>query len=275
MTLLRVEADLCPFAFRGQGEKSYEVAALKGHRDTFSRAINKDLLVADPAEFSERWQALVAAAKAAKGSGALGGVAAKEVDRLVYSAVISYAAVVDLLSPGDRGGPGTFLEMAVGPIISLLSGREEGGAIAIPVAETDEVEMITTDLSFASPLSSTVLVVPTKISTRERISQAYVHQLILERAGANAGTRYVSALVVANENNTMFAKNGPKTLETGWTQETLVPGTIVLYQKYVSQLSGLFYLDPPARYALNPPPNFPPVSTLGGLVVNDLPRLLS
>lgn len=265
------------FEFKGQGTKNYDIAARPGTQVGFSRAINRDLFIPDMDDYASRWSALASAVRSSAGQSILSGVESDEVNRLVYSAVIGYAAAVDLFNPGDRGGPGSYLEMVMGPIVSILTARQEGASISLPVPETGEVEVVTTDLSFVGDEGEIVLVVPTKISTRERISQAYVHQLILDRAKETTGITYRSALVIANENNTMFPKGlaaAAKTYEVGWTQETLVPGTIVLYHKYVSQLSGLYYLDPPNRYVLNPPATFPKVSTVGALLTSDLPELL-
>jgi hypothetical protein len=275
--LLSEHTELHPFAFKGQDTKTYDVAARPGTQVSFSRAINRELFIPDANEYAERWADLATAVRASAGASALGGVDPVEVNRLIYSAVIGYAAAVDLFNPGDRGGPGSYLEMVMGPIVSILTARQEGASISLPVPETGDVEVVTTDLSFVGDEGDIVLVVPTKISTRERISQAYVHQLILDRAQEATGITYRSALVIANENNTMFPKNlaaAEKTYDVGWTQETLVPGTIVLYHKYVSQLSGLYYLDPPNRYVLNPPATFPKVSTVGALLTVDLPVLL-
>lgn len=277
IALLSGTTELVQFQFRGTGNKQYSVAVLPGSRTQFSRAINRELFIPAPDEFSARWSVLEEAILAS-GEGLLSNVPCVEVDTIIYSAVIGYAAAVDLFRPGDRGGPGSFFEMVVGPIISLLSGRLEEAAITIPVSETGDVERVTTDLSFRSNTSPVTLVVPTKISTRERISQPYVHQRILEGASGASAHIYRSVLAIANENNTMFPRGltaAEKTVDNGWTQETLVPATIVLYQKYVAQLSGLYYLDPPKRYLESSVGNFPPTKQFGRLLTQDLATLLT
>ena len=276
--VLREHTQLHEFAWRGMGEKRYVVAALPGSDLQFSRALNSELFIASPEEFRDAWGEFQEATVRSSGSLRLAGIDPVTVDRVAYSAVVGYAAAVDLFNPGDRGGPGTYFEMLVGPVVSLLTGRTEEGAVSIYVEETDETERIPTDLSFAGGDDEPVLVVPTKISTRERISQAYVHQRILDAVHANGGKLYRSALAIANENNTMFPPKHPKperTITSGWTQETLVPGTIVLYHKYVAELSGLYYLDPPNRYLLEPPRAFPNVAPFSRLLVDDLPGLVS
>jgi len=278
VAVLAEHTELHDFEWRGMGDKSYRVAALPGSTVQFSRAINSALFIEDPRVFVQAWDRFEQAVLASAGDGRLTGIDASEVDRIAYSAVVGYAAAVDLFNPGDRGGPGSFFEMLVGPVVSLLTGRDESAAIEIPVPETGETEKVTTDLSFVGADRDVVLVVPTKISTRERISQPYVHQRILDAVYAAGGPRYRSVLVVANENNTMFppkTAKAEKTIDAGWTQETLVPGTIVLYHKYVSELAGLYYLDPPNRYVLDPPAHFPRVAPFARILMEDLPGLLS
>lgn len=276
--VLAKHTELHDFEWRGMGDKAYRVAALPGSSIQFSRAINSALFVEDPQEFRGLWDRFHEAVLASAGGGQLVGIDASDVNRVAYSAVVGYAAAVDLFNPGDRGGPGSFFEMLVGPVVSLLAERTEGAAIAIPVPETGELEKVTTDLSFVGGDGDVVLVIPTKISTRERISQPYVHQRILDAVHAAGGPRYRSALAIANENNTMFppkTAKAQKTFDVGWTQETLVPGTIVLYHKYVSELAGLYYLDPPNRYVMNPPAHFPPVAPFARMLMEELPGLLS
>lgn len=164
--------------------------------------------------------------------------------------------------------------MVIGPMISLLSGRPERGEVVLPVPGTSEVERVKTDLTFGAERGRT-LVVPTKISTRERISQAYVHQRILDAAQPG---KYRSILVACSENNVMAPKGTAKrdrTASVCWVQDTLVPRTIALYQRYVAELDGIFYLDPPAAYLAGGYPGLPHVATVGQLTHGELPALLA
>ena len=79
----------------------------------------------------------------------------------VYTTVMSFAVLVDLYNP-SRGMGGTFFEMIVGPLISLLTGRTETGDVRLPVpGQADEV--IKVDLTFHDPEGGRSLAVPTKI----------------------------------------------------------------------------------------------------------------
>ncbi|WP_425992189.1 hypothetical protein, partial [Brevundimonas sp. TWP2-3-2] len=82
------------------------------------------------------------------------------------------------------------------------------------------------------------IVVPLKITTRERIVQPFAHQRILDgRFGAG---RYRSMILCVSETQ-LDAK-------TSTVKQICVPGTIKLFQRYLASVEGLYYADPPARY---------------------------
>ena len=233
--------------------------------------MNTELYVSDVTDFATLVSALSAAVLQSAGTGALSGLSPSEVDRALYTAVMSWAAVVDIFQPSN-GLAGTYFEMVIGPIIAILSGRPETGAVGIEVGGGEDPESVKVDITYHA--SDQSLAVPTKISTRERVSQPYVHAAILESAFPG---RYRTALCIGNETN-MFQPSQPaarRGLETLTLGETLVPGTIALYQKYIAQLSGLYYLDVPTRYITNTPPGFPHVATMGEMLTRELPHLLS
>lgn len=96
------------------------------------------------------------------------------------------------------------------------------------------------------------LVVPAKITTRERIVQPFAHQRILDSAFGVG--HYRSALACVSEMQ--------RDEEVG-ANEICVPGTIRLYQEYLAPLSGIYYLDPPVRYLQSDVTSIIEVSSLG------------
>jgi hypothetical protein len=237
----------------------------------FSRPINVDLFINDRSSFRDRWNAVRGALGASGGVGRLRGFEAEDFDRVLYTAALAYAAASDLALAG-RGSPGTYFELLIGPIISQLSGRPEGGAVILPVTPTFS-ESINVDLTF--PLKGKpTLVVPTKLTTRERIVQAFVHQRILETSDPGG---YISVLCASSENN-VLAKKGttaPRSPAQSQLTDTLVPKTIALYQKYVAELGGLYYLDPPQPYIDRVYDGLPVIGRLSTFVIRDLSKLLS
>ncbi|MET8653823.1 hypothetical protein [Nocardia aurea] len=288
---LRVEADEClaaigrfaveahmlvselgprtPVRWMGSGVKSYSVM---GGNPRHSRAINDDLFIGDHQDFVRAWNRLEMQVNACRRNQRLDGIGADEVNQVIYSAVMAWAGAVDVFQPSN-GLAGTFFEMVIGPTISLLSGRPATGAVDIEVGGGERPESVKVDITFHGEFHGQphTLAVPTKISTRERVSQPYVHARILESAFPG---EYTTILCIGNENNAIYPPGAKKVLENMGVKETLVPGTISLYEKYVAHLDGLYYLDPPIRYVANTPPGFPVVKTIGNLLAEDLPSLL-
>lgn len=275
LELLGENCDRRGIEFRGAGTKRYEVFVPSGTRRPFSRPLNTKLFQPDPQEFQRSWENFTGALRRGRDAGTslLDGVAGEDVDRTFYTAVIGYAAAVDLYKSGDKSTPGTFFEMIVGPSVSLLTGYEEEGHIGLSVPTGGE-EKVTTDLSFHAEEAPVVLALATKITTRERIQQAFVHQRILDTARPGG---YRSALCICSENN-VAAPPGieadERTYDLCWVNDTLVPGTIALYQNYLSPLEGLYYVDPPEQYLAGYYEGLPPVRRFSSLLTEDLPRLI-
>jgi hypothetical protein len=271
LQLLTDECDRHGIEWRGRGGKNYHVYSPGGVRTQFSRPVRSDLFVSDPAAFAAEWAALTNTASSKPGMLVMPTREA-DIDRLVYSAVIGFAAALEAGGSSDRGGPGTFFEIVVGALLALLLDRNEASAIRVPVpGEGSERLSIRTDISFpVASAGDTTLVVPTKISTRERISQAYVHQAILEKADPEHV--YRSVLCVGSETNMLGPQ--PRSVDTAYATDTLVPKTIVMYQRYIAPLSGLYYLDPPHDYVTSPRAGFPPTRQFSTLLSGDLVALI-
>jgi hypothetical protein len=278
LSVLLENCDRHSLGWRGRGTKEYEAFTLRGTTIPFSRGINVGLFIHDEKMFGDLWKRYLEALAQARGSGSpvLGGLASPDINRLVYTAVVGYGAATDLFGAGNRGGPGTFFEMVIGPSIAWLTGRVEHGGPTLAVPGTDETETIPIDLSFrATDPSEVHLAIPTKISTRERISQAYVHQRMLDVLEPGG---WRSVLCIANENNRMGpprAAAAAKTVDASWLVDTTVAETIVQYERYTSHLSGLYYLDPPDAYINSGLKGLPRVRHFGDLLTGDLRQLLS
>jgi hypothetical protein len=274
LRFLETHCEPHPIAWKGRGEKRYVVFAPIGRPLAFARPVNEALFIASPKAFAVEWKSVadeivsVRSTRAMRADALSGDI----VDRAFYTAVISFAACMDL---AKRGGAGTYFESIVRPAIATLSGRADAGAVSIPVPGEEVADSVPVDLSFPpADGDGHVLVVASKISTRERISQAFVHQRMLE---ALSPGKYLSVMTICNETNVF----GPKRIAASarlpavcWVADTLVPGTIAKYQRYVAELSCLYYLDPPAPYLSGAHPGLPPVRMFSELLRSDLPQLL-
>lgn len=124
-------------------------------------------------------------------------------------------------------------------------------------------ETISTDIVFEA-VNRVKLVIPAKITTRERIVQPYAHQRILDSV-FGAGM-YKSILLCVSETQREKEER---------VNDICVPGTIALYQKHLAALTAIYYLDPPARYLDSSVCDLVPVRRLSELFCSDLPIILS
>ena len=107
------------------------------------------------------------------------------------------------------------------------------------------------------------LVVPVKITTRERVGQPYTHQRILDSVFGEGVYRSVLVCMSEMQRDKQHSANS-----------ICVPGPIRLYQTHVAKLSGLYYLDPPARYLDEDVTSVVPVRKVGTLLCSDLESLV-
>jgi hypothetical protein len=204
------------------------------------------------------------------------------VSRYIYTAVMAFAATYDLWKPGSRKTPGTFFEVLMAGLVGLhlpehpLSKHVNLGAMlgedtkneeqeareATGIEEDEEESSVSTDLVIKSSKREKWAVVPLKITTRERVVQPFAHQRILQSSFPD---KYHSFLCCISE--TQLDK------KTATVKQICVPGTIKLFQKFLSRIDGLYYCDIPARYSLPSLTRYIPVKRLGE-VFNDVRALL-
>jgi hypothetical protein len=210
-----------------------------------------------------------------------------EINKTLYTAIMSFSICYDLWKTSSRKTPGTFFEVLLGSLISLLL-PEYKRMKHIPLPQqleldesclVDEVELepdskksskrkssdnsVSTDIVFTSPDESSGIVIPAKITTRERIVQPFAHQRILDSIFGEG--KYKSILACVSEMQRDGLSNA---------NEICVPGTIKLFQKHLAQLSMICYLDPPLRYLHDDLKDVLPIISMGELLSEHLAALL-
>lgn len=191
-----------------------------------SRPINRDLFIATEADLLRLLDPLA--------SQRLPGLDGSNADRAMYTAAISVCAANDVNKVG-RKASATFFEVFVGHIVSTVIGTKPRKQIVIPESGSTYV---TADFVFDLGPDKSKLHLPVKTSTRERIVQAWVHQLVLD--GMFGRDVYRGILVCISE--TKLAA------ETQRVTEICVPQQLQVFQRRIATLERIYYLDPPARY---------------------------
>jgi hypothetical protein len=195
-----------------------------------SRPVRSDLYIDTPESLEDAWRGMI---KEIMASDILINLPSNQINSILYTVAISFASVYDIWKKSSRKTPGTHFEVLLGSLISLLlPDFVRTKFIAIP----GQSESVSTDIVFGTDRGG--IVIPAKITTRERIVQPYAHQRILDSVFPVGS--YQSVLMCVSE-----TQRDEKTLSV---KEICVPGTIRLFQAHLASLNSIYYLDPPLRY---------------------------
>jgi hypothetical protein len=217
---------------------------LPPHR--ISRPINADLFI----DNSEKVAHLL---KHLRSDSPMSGLSVNGTNCLLYTASVSFCAFCDATAAGDKKTPGTYFELLVGHVLSLIFGVKPRTKVEVLTVE-DERSTLRTDLIFDLGQKKFKFHVPVKISTRERAIQVWAHQRILN--GVYGDGRFRGILVSLAETKLDLAQ-----LEV---TEICTPEQWAVYQRFIARMDRVYYLDPPSKYAVLAE-QFPfiPVKTLG------------
>lgn len=195
-----------------------------------SRPVRSSLFISCSSEFNHSWYHLIGRIDPSKVTIDL---CDRLINRTIYTAIISIAACYDIWKNGSRKTPGTHFEILLGSIIHrFIPSFQRLKFIPLP----GQTENVSTDIVFDN--GQVGIVIPAKITTRERVVQPYAHQRILDSIFGHE--RYKSVLLCVSE-----TQRDDKSLQVN---DICVPGTLRLFQEHLSKLAGLYYLDPPTRY---------------------------
>ena len=222
---------------------------------TFTRPIRKDMLI-EANSFQNKWQKLIDRLDSREYLNAKEQI---ECNNIVYTSISSFSCVFDLWKASSRKTPGTFFEILTG---SMLSHFYKDCVRSKHITLPRESESVTTDIVLTSRTTGKGLVIPVKITTRERIVQPFVHQHILVSV---FGDKYHSVLVSMSE----MQRSGENEVNS-----ICVPGTLRLFSRHLSPLSALVYLDPPERYLMRDVTEVVPVLNFGSLFTERIGALL-
>ncbi len=215
--------------------KTYSVFVDDANIENMSRPYRESLFIEDYETWVNEWDRMIASIDVQKRK-----MVYSETQRVLYSASLSFFAVVDLYKRGSRQTNGTFLERLLGTLLSNVTGFPLSHHIPM-IAGIDDAgdddSKVPTDIVLDPGKGSYKLVFPVKVSTRERIGQIFTHQRILDTEFPG---RYRSALLCVSETQLMKGKHS--------VQETCVPGQVTFNEKYIAHIDALYYLDPPFAY---------------------------
>ena len=239
-----------------QGNVVSKIYNVFERKNEYSRPYLSDLYISNTSTFIDYWQEIISNIDTTSKRINL---EPSVVDKSLYTTVISFACCYDLWKRSSRKTPGTFFEVVLGSLIqNILPNFNRTKHIHIPRFG----ESVSTDIVFSRPDGKINIVIPAKITTRERIVQPFAHQRILESVFGKG--HYNSVLMCVSEIQRDKNEN---------VKEICVPGTIKLFQKHLATLKGIYYLDAPIRYCQQDLKSIIEISSVGQFLTKTLPDL--
>lgn len=191
-----------------------------------ARPANEALFVPDLAAFDAYWE-----------SWEKGQISKPDLLKLLYTAALAPCLGMELFDKQNKKGPATFFECFIGNLIATQMGREPTRNARLKIG--DAALRLTMDFLFDPTDDKPGLHVPVKMSTRERVVQAWSHQRLLDSAYGDG--KYIGLMILFSE-----TKLDSRNLEV---VEICVPDQWLAYQTYLAKMDNIFYFDLPDRYA--------------------------
>ena len=222
--------------------KTYVSFARKDALDSIARPANADLFDLNPNVVSERWEAWWQ-----------GKISRSDLAKMSYTVALAPCLVMELFDRQNKKGPATYFECLIGHVFAKSIGVNPRKQAALKVK--DRTVRLTMDFLFDMGKGGLHIHLPVKMSTRERVVQAWAHQTILDAVyGVGA---YKGVMVLFSETKLDIKKRE--------VIEICVPDQWLAYQTYLARMERIYYFDIPERYAAltNSYPELLPIKHFG------------
>lgn len=193
--------------------------------DIVTRPANYDSFVLDPEKIARDWQSWRRTSRNTVGFG-----------QMLYTVALAPCLAMELFDRNNKKGPATYFECMIGHLFAKSLGIQPTRQAELS-ASGHPVRM-TMDFLFETAGNTPDIHLPVKMSTRERVVQAWAHQRLLDSAYGEG--RYKGIMVVFSE-----TKLGSRSHEV---VEICVPDQWLVYQSLLSRMERIYYFDMPVRY---------------------------
>lgn len=190
-----------------------------------ARPANQRLFIADHTEFTllqrERLD---------------GTILARDWERLNYTTALAPCLAMEIADRQNKKGPATYFECYIGHLFARMFAVNPTKRARLSIL--DREVLMTMDFLLDLGEQSPKIHLPVKMSTRERVVQAWSHQRLLDSAYGDGVYRGI--MVLFSE-----TKLDSRTLEV---IEICVPDQWLAYQTLLAQMDRIYYFDMPERY---------------------------
>lgn len=204
--------------------KEYVAYVAKGNKSALSRPANRLLFCSDNKAVSEQWPAWLE-----------GRLKADESARMAYTAALAPCLAIEIFDRQNKKGPATYFECFIGHIFARELGINPKRDASI-IVQGQKIRL-TMDFLFDGNKGVKVHL-PVKMSTRERVVQAWAHQRILD--GYFGPNTYKGVMVLFSETKL--------DLRSHEVIEICVPDQWLAYQALLARIERIYYFDVPSKY---------------------------
>jgi len=194
------------------------------YKNVVSRPANRSFFVDDCEYVRTEWQNWFD-----------GNIEPEALARMSYTVALAPCLAMELFDRNNKKAPATYFECLIGHIFARELGTNPRKRASLPIAGRDV--RLTMDFLFDGT-TGVRLHLPVKMSTRERVVQAWAHQRLLD--GAYGAGAYRGIMVLFAE-----TKLDSRSHEV---VEICVPDQWLAYQSLLSQIDRIYYFDVPVRY---------------------------
>ena len=190
-----------------------------------ARPANKNFFLPDPDSISRLWKKWQAET-----------ITPTEFGRLTYTVALAPCLAMEIFDRQNKKGPATFFECYIGHLFARSVGVNPTKRARLPVRGRNV--LMTMDFLIDMGKKYRKVHLPVKMSTRERVVQAWAHQRLLDAAYGNG--LYRGIMVLFSE-----TKLDSRSLEV---VEICVPDQWLAYQSLLAHMDRIYYFDVPDRY---------------------------
>lgn len=190
-----------------------------------ARPANRELFLADPDAVARLWKKWLTET-----------IGSSDFAKLTYTIALAPCLAMELFDRQNKKGPATFFECYIGHLFAKAVGVNPTKRARLPVHGRDV--LMTMDFLFEIGKEHRKVHLPVKMSTRERVVQAWAHQRLLDAAYGDGAYRGI--MVLFSE-----TKLDSRSLEV---VEICVPDQWLAYQGLLAHMDRIYYFDVPVRY---------------------------
>ncbi|MEK6674354.1 MAG: hypothetical protein AABZ47_01715 [Planctomycetota bacterium] len=155
--------------------------------------------------------------------------------QFLYTVALAPCLALELFDRQNKKGPATYFECFVGHLVAGATKTEPRKRAELPI----QTRTVRLTMDFLFDLNDQLsLHLAVKMSTRERVVQAWAHQRLLDSAFGVG--RYRGMMVLFGE-----TKLDSRSHEV---VEICVPDQWLAYQALLARMERIYYFDPPERY---------------------------